>query len=101
MGPHARLPRPLSSKSRAYSTTLGALRDVRRAWRTARADLAHARAGLPAHEEDTTLVTESSWTYLSSGYRPGEEFLAAQTRHEIAQAREQADRVKAEREVWR
>ncbi|MEK8144118.1 replication initiator [Streptomyces sp. M10(2022)] len=32
-----------STKSRAYSTTLGALRDVRRAWRTAQA---HARTGL-------------------------------------------------------
>ncbi|MEV8245832.1 MULTISPECIES: replication initiator [Streptomyces] len=72
-----------SSKSRAYSTTLGALRDVRRAWRIAQAEAARARAGLPATDE-TTLVTTSSWTYLSSGYRPGEEFLAAQVRHDIA-----------------
>ncbi|CAM5586605.1 MULTISPECIES: replication initiator [Streptomyces] len=72
-----------SSKSRAYSTTLGALRDVRRAWRIAQAEAARARAGLPATDE-TTLVTTSSWTYLSSGYRPGEELLAAQVRHDIA-----------------
>jgi hypothetical protein len=72
-----------SSKSRVYSTTLGALRDVRRAWRLAQAEAARARAGLPATDE-TTLVTASSWTYLSSGYRPGEEFLAAQVRHDIA-----------------
>ncbi|WP_327744195.1 replication initiation protein [Streptomyces europaeiscabiei] len=70
-----------STKSRAYSTTLGALRDVRRAWRLAQAEA--ARAGLPATDE-TTLVTASSWAYLSSGYRPGEEFLAAQVRHDIA-----------------
>ncbi|MEH0575691.1 MULTISPECIES: replication initiator [Streptomyces] len=72
-----------STKSRAYSTTLGALRDVRRAWRLAQAEASRARAGLPATEE-TTLVTASSWTYLSSGYRPGEELLAAQVRHDIA-----------------
>ncbi|MFD6171911.1 replication initiator [Streptomyces coeruleorubidus] len=73
-----------SSKSRAYSTTLGALRDVRRAWRLAQAEAARARAGLPTADK-TTLVTASSWTYLSSGYRPGEELLAAQVRHDIAQ----------------
>ncbi|GLX51331.1 hypothetical protein Shyhy01_42810 [Streptomyces hygroscopicus subsp. hygroscopicus] len=56
---------------------------TRRAWRLAQADAARARAGLPATDE-TTLVTASSWTYLSSGYRPGEEFLAAQVRHDIA-----------------
>ncbi|MFI2784028.1 replication initiator [Streptomyces sp. ALB3] len=73
-----------SSKSRAYSTTLGALRDVRRSWRLAQAEAARTRAGLPATAESTTLVTASSWTYLSSGYRPGEELLAAQVRHDIA-----------------
>ncbi|MEU8454880.1 replication initiator [Streptomyces griseoaurantiacus] len=73
-----------STKSRAYSTTLGALRDVRRAWRLAQAEAARIRAGLPTTEENTTLVTTSSWTYLSSGYRPGEELLAAQVRHDIA-----------------
>jgi hypothetical protein len=73
-----------SSKSRAYSTTLGALRDVRRAWRLVQAEAARARAGLPANDENTTLVTASSWTYLSSGYRPGEELLAAQVRQDIA-----------------
>ncbi|NBM18117.1 replication initiator [Streptomyces sp. GC420] len=75
-----------SSKSRAYSTTLGALRDVRRAWRLAQAAAARARAGLPTTDE-TTLVTASSWTYLSSGYRPGEELLAAQVRHDVAHTR--------------
>ncbi|MEV0243442.1 replication initiator [Streptomyces sp. NPDC050674] len=84
-----------SSKSRAYSTTLGALRDVRRAWRLAQADAARARAGLPTTDE-TTLVTASSWTYLSSGYRPGEELLAAQIRHDMAHA----DRSKSEGEPW-
>ena len=87
-----------STKSRRYSTTLGALRDVRRAWRL---EQARARAGLDASDENTTLVTESSWAYLASGYRPGEELLAAQTRHEIEQAqREAIDRAKTEGEIW-
>ncbi|MFE9028682.1 replication initiator [Streptomyces iakyrus] len=84
-----------STKSRAYSTTLGALRDVRRAWRLAQADAARARAGLPTADE-TTLVTASSWTYLSSGYRPGEELLAAQVRHDVAHAQ----RIKFEGAPW-
>ncbi|WP_434592926.1 replication initiator [Streptomyces sp. A5-4] len=89
-----------STKSRAYSTTLGALRDVRRTWRTAQAEQSRARAGLPAPDENTVLVTESSWQYLTSGYRPGEELLAAQIRHDIAQARDQTERAKTEGEVW-
>ncbi|MFF8922612.1 replication initiator [Streptomyces albidoflavus] len=73
----------MASKSRAYSTTLGALRDVRRAWRLAQAEAARVRAGRSTTDE-ITLVTSSSWTYLASGYRPGEELLAAQVRHDIA-----------------
>ncbi len=89
-----------STKSRAYFTTLGALRDVRRAWRTAQAEAARARSGHPAPGPDTVLVTESSWAYLASGYRPGEELLANQTRHEINQARADKERAKTEGEVW-
>ncbi|MYY82477.1 MULTISPECIES: replication initiator [unclassified Streptomyces] len=85
-----------SSKSRAYSTTLGALRDVRRSWRLAQADAARARLGLPTEDENTTLVTTSSWTYLSSGYRPGEELLAAQVRYDRACD----ERAKAEGLPW-
>ncbi|MEU9286758.1 replication initiator [Streptomyces sp. NPDC048275] len=85
-----------STKSRAYSTTLGALRDVRRAWRLAQAEVARVRAGLPTPTPDTVLVTEASWTYLASGYRPGEELLANQTRHDIAHA----ERIKSEGEPW-
>ncbi|GHG24825.1 zinc finger-like domain-containing protein [Streptomyces zaomyceticus] len=89
-----------STKSRAYSTTLGALRDVRRAWRLAQADAARTRAGHPTPTPDTVLVTESSWAYLASGYRPGEELLAAQTRHDINQTRADKERAKTEGEVW-
>ncbi|MFD7165034.1 replication initiator [Streptomyces violascens] len=86
-----------SSKSRAYSTTLGALRDVRRAWRIAQAERVRTRAGHPTPAEEITLVV-SHWSYIGSGYRPGEEFLAAQTRHEIALARDHAERIKTEGE---
>ncbi|MGP9019715.1 replication initiator [Streptomyces sp. BR1] len=86
-----------STKSRAYSTTLGALRDIRRAWRIAQAD--RARAGHPTPNEETTFVV-SHWTYMGTGYRPGEQFLAAQTRHEIALALDHAERIKTEGEDW-
>ncbi|ONK12596.1 replication initiator [Streptomyces sp. MP131-18] len=66
-----------STKSRRYSTTLGALRDVRRAWRR---EQAHERMGLDAG--GGTLVVESSMAYLGTGYRPGEELLTATVRHE-------------------
>lgn len=70
-----------STKSRRYSTTLGALRDTRRQWRT---NAAHERilADLPPREREhtTTLITESSWQYLGLGYTPGEHLLAADVR---------------------
>lgn len=89
-----------STKSRAYSTTLGALRDVRRSWRIAQAEAARERAGHAPPDDASTLVTESSWTFIATGYRPGEDLLAAQTRHETAQARAIKERAKTEGEVW-
>lgn len=55
-----------STKSRCYSTTLGALRDARRAWRT---EQTRAHAGLPEPDPTTTLVVDQ-WDYLGSGYIP-------------------------------
>ncbi|MET8177437.1 replication initiator [Streptomyces sp. NPDC005336] len=81
-----------SSKSRRYSTTLGALRDVRRTWRAEKTRAADDR---PEISDETTLVL-SHWQYLASGYSPGEELLAAQVRHDLAQA----DRRKAEGDPW-
>jgi hypothetical protein len=66
-----------STKSRAYSTTLGALRAARRAWRTVQA---RAHAGLPEHAPDTTLVV-GHWAYQGSGYSPGGALLAAHVWH--------------------
>jgi hypothetical protein len=66
-----------STKSRRYSTTLGALRAARRAWRT---EQARAHAGLPASDPDTTLVI-GHWDYLGTGYSPGAALLAAAVWH--------------------
>ncbi|WPB92204.1 replication initiator [Streptomyces malaysiensis] len=85
-----------STKSRRYSTTLGALRDIRRTWRTEQARTPDDR---PELDEETTLVV-SHWQYLASGYSPGEELLAAQVRHDIAQARDDTDRRKTEGDPW-
>ncbi|NEB08221.1 replication initiator protein [Streptomyces coelicoflavus] len=66
-----------STKSRSYSTTLGTLRDARRAWRT---EQTRAHAGLPEPDPTTTLVV-SHWDYLGSGYSPGANLLAADVWH--------------------
>jgi hypothetical protein len=66
-----------STKSRSYSTTLGALRDARRAWRT---EQAHVHAGLPEHDPDTILVV-GHWAYLGTGYSPGAALLAGHVWH--------------------
>ncbi|MEV6314268.1 replication initiator [Streptomyces sp. NPDC051776] len=86
-------PGHFSTKSRRYSTTLGALRDVRRAWRTHQS---RAALGLL---DDTTLVLESAWTFIGTGYSPGEELLAAQVRRENVVARDHKNCARTE-EVW-
>ncbi|MBI0299451.1 replication initiation protein [Streptomyces sp. PRKS01-29] len=59
-----------STKSRHYSTTLGALRDARAAWRRAQAAAADTRP------DETTLVL-AHWVYAGSGLTPAEEWLTA------------------------
>ncbi|MEV6681501.1 replication initiator [Streptomyces erythrochromogenes] len=62
-----------ATKSRAYSTTLGALRDIRRARRLTQADAARASYPAPAPAPDTVLVTESSWAdHVGSAGRTGD-----------------------------
>ncbi|GHB32369.1 hypothetical protein GCM10010346_64650 [Streptomyces chryseus] len=73
-----------STKSRRYSTTLGALRDARRAWRT---EQTRAHANLPEHNPDTTLVV-GHWAYLGTGYGPGGALLAAAVWHRRELARQ-------------
>jgi hypothetical protein len=77
-----------SSKSRRYSTTLGALRRARVAYavRRRRGDTLPLDAwGQP--EDDQAVIVVASWTYLGRGYRTtGEAWLAASA---AARAREQ------------
>jgi hypothetical protein len=60
-----------STKSRRYSTTLGALRDARAAWR-------RAQAAAPANgpEPDTTYVL-AHWVFAGTGLSDAEAWLAA------------------------
>jgi hypothetical protein len=62
-----------SSKSRRYSTTLGALRQARADYRAAQE---HAALGLEDQEPDTVLVL-ADWQYAGHGHTPGESVLAA------------------------
>lgn len=71
-----------STKSRSYSTTLGALRDTRRAWRTAQT---RARLGL-ADRDETSLILDSNWAFHGTGYTPGEHLLAGTVRAQQALA---------------
>ncbi|MCO8301890.1 replication initiator [Streptomyces sp. RKCA744] len=59
-----------STKSRRYSTTLGALRDARAAWRRAQA------AAADTSPDETTLVL-AHWAYAGTGLTPAEEWLTA------------------------
>lgn len=78
-----------STKSRRYSTTLGALRQVRADYRAAQQ---RAALGLPDPEDNpeaTTLVL-AHWTYVGHGYTPGESWLAANIRRDLQLNRETA-----------
>ncbi|MGK9459845.1 replication initiator protein RepSA, partial [Streptomyces sp. G6] len=61
-----------SSKSRRYSTTLGALRQTRADYRAAQE---HAALALDDREPDTVLVL-TNWQYAGHGHSPGESVLA-------------------------
>ena len=75
-----------SSKSRHYSTTLGALRQVRADYRAAEQ---RAALGLDAIESDTVLVL-ADWQYAGHGHTPGESLLAAGIARDIQLNRETA-----------
>jgi hypothetical protein len=85
-----------STKSRRYSTTLGALRRARVAYATRRR---HGRSvpldawGRPEDGQAVTVL--ASWTYLGSGYQSsGEAWLAA-----LAAARAREERQLAKEEL--
>ncbi|WP_030870959.1 replication initiator protein RepSA [Streptomyces sp. NRRL F-2747] len=78
-----------STKSRSYSTTLGALRQVRADYRTAQQ---RASLGLPDPDDhpEATLLVVAHWSYAGHGSTPGESWLAANVRRDIRQNRETA-----------
>ncbi|WP_406488969.1 replication initiator protein RepSA [Streptomyces phaeochromogenes] len=78
-----------STKSRRYSTTLGALRQVRADYRAAQQREA---LGLPDPDDnpEATTLTLAHWTYAGHGHTPGESWLAANIRRDIQLNRETA-----------
>ncbi|MEV7883770.1 replication initiator protein RepSA [Streptomyces sp. NPDC002817] len=78
-----------STKSRRYSTTLGALRQVRADYR---AQQQRQALGLPDPDDDAeaTTLTLAHWTYAGHGYTPGESWLAANIHRDIQRNRETA-----------
>ncbi|MDI3387046.1 replication initiator protein RepSA [Streptomyces sp. B-S-A8] len=78
-----------STKSRRYSTTLSALRQVRADYRAAQH---RAALGLPDPDDvpEETTLTLAHWTYAGHGHTPGESWLAANIRRDIEQNRELA-----------
>ncbi|MEV0252945.1 replication initiator [Streptomyces sp. NPDC050732] len=78
-----------STKSRYYSTTLGALRQVRADYRAAQQ---RETLGLPDPDDhpEATVLTLAHWTYAGHGHTPGESWLAANIRRDIEQNRELA-----------
>ncbi|MEU6094274.1 replication initiator protein RepSA [Streptomyces sp. NPDC047079] len=78
-----------STKSRRYSTTLGALRQARADYRAAQQREA---LGLPDLNDapETTTLTLAHWTYAGHGHTPGESWFAANIRRDIQLNRETA-----------
>ncbi|MFF9409048.1 replication initiator protein RepSA [Streptomyces anandii] len=75
-----------SSKSRRYSTTLGALRQTRADYRAAQEAAAH---GLDDRDPETVLVL-ADWQYAGHGHTPGESALAATIARDLQINRETA-----------
>jgi hypothetical protein len=83
-----------STKSRRYSTTLGALRRARAAYaiRRRRGRTVPLDAWAPA-EDDQAVIVVASWAYLGSGYQTtGEAWLAASAAARAREARRIARR---------
>jgi hypothetical protein len=78
-----------ASKSRRYSTTLGAIRRERRAYRQRQA--AEQARELAYDEQDTTLVV-SRWKFVGLGYLTGGDTALALSAAARARERRQAAR---------
>jgi len=81
-----------STRSRAYSSTLTALRQARADYRRAR-----QAAALP-YDPDTTLVV-AHWRYAGSGFTPGESALAATLAKEVTRDHRDAHRSRGDGEA--
>ncbi|MFE3328531.1 replication initiator protein RepSA [Streptomyces sp. NPDC059176] len=75
-----------SSKSRRYSTTLGALRQTRADYRAAQE---RQTLGLDDRDPDTVLIL-ADWQYAGHGHTPGESALAATIARDIQTNRQTA-----------
>ncbi|MFG3379642.1 replication initiator protein RepSA [Streptomyces sp. NPDC047999] len=84
-----------STKSRRYSTTLGALRQVRADYRARQERQAR---GLPEDLDDTegTTLVLTHWTYAGHGHTPGESWLAQTIANDIRENRQLARELRAE-----
>ncbi|MFE3655925.1 replication initiator protein RepSA [Streptomyces sp. NPDC059165] len=76
-----------SSKSRRYSTTLGALRQIRADYRAAQQ---RDELGLPDLDQDPTLLVLADWRFAGQGHSPGESVLAASIARDIQLNRQTA-----------
>ncbi|MFE0201177.1 replication initiator protein RepSA [[Kitasatospora] papulosa] len=85
-----------STKSRRYSTTLGALRQVRADYRARQERQARGLPDIDPDTEEGSTLTLAHWTYAGHGHSPGESWLAQTIAEEIRQNRELAREIRAE-----
>jgi hypothetical protein len=78
-----------STKSRRYSTTLGALRQIRADYRAAQQREALGLPG-PEHDQVDTVLVLADWQYAGHGHSPGESVLAASIARDLQLNRETA-----------
>ncbi|MBT2368123.1 replication initiation protein [Streptomyces sp. ISL-10] len=76
-----------SSKSRRYSTTLGALRQIRADYRAAQQ---RDELGRPDPDQDPTILVLADWRFAGQGHSPGESVLAASIARDIQLNRQTA-----------
>ncbi|WP_420037921.1 replication initiator protein RepSA [Streptomyces sp. cg28] len=86
-----------STKSRRYSTTLGALRQVRADYR-ARQDRQERGYSEDLDDSEGSTLVLAHWTYAGHGHTPGESWLAASIAREIRDNRELVREVRADLE---
>jgi hypothetical protein len=86
-----------STKSRRYSTTLGALRQVRADYRARQERQARGLSEDLDDTEGSTLVL-AHWTYAGHGHTPGESWLAQSIANDIKHDRQLARELRAELE---